>query len=496
MSLIDEGYIKAYGLREQYDPEKYEDLIYFATDTHEIILNDKVYGTTQEALNALEQRIQELESKQYTLVKEENNAVEEMYIDESSEFFDIYTKEQVDDKLAQRMTWQELSDLVRIWPYIEGNPIKKMTQEEYFTMAEIDPDVAYIVYADKDGSLYAVYKDDEALWVCKDVSLLFEGQLAPGFTYCDITYKYVGESVEHTDTIYPDEGQWFSHKFEKPISSFMCKTPATSSQIPLYKVTQLPTASEIRGLAQLLMNQKNMVYFNPIGFGWGPIFNERCAEAFQNNFRLKVFRKLHPKTGDEILINNTIHRFIWGSEDLEYIDLSNWNTDESTYGSCFISEFFSGCRSLKKIKFGPKFTLRNFNKNYCYGVFQNTYALKELDISMWDLSNKAVFREFLNGSGIETLHINTRIPEATNLDNFFTGCSSLTNVVGELNDIPISLSLKDSPLLTADSCMVFINGLMEDKVGQSLTLHRDAYDRLSEEQLAVATSKGWSVVRY
>lgn len=70
MKLIDEGYIKARGLREQYDSELYEDLIYFSTDTHEIILNGEVYGTTQEALDALEQKIKSEVSETYVSKEE------------------------------------------------------------------------------------------------------------------------------------------------------------------------------------------------------------------------------------------------------------------------------------------------------------------------------------------------------------------------------------------------------------------------------------------
>lgn len=43
-TLYEEGYIRARGTKPKYDQEKFKDIIYFCTDTHEILLNGEVYG--------------------------------------------------------------------------------------------------------------------------------------------------------------------------------------------------------------------------------------------------------------------------------------------------------------------------------------------------------------------------------------------------------------------------------------------------------------------
>lgn len=78
MKLINEGYIKARGKRKQYDSNTYEDIIYFATDTGEIILNDKVYGTSEEALSSITGRVSNLEGS----------------------ISNVYTKKEVDTKIS------------------------------------------------------------------------------------------------------------------------------------------------------------------------------------------------------------------------------------------------------------------------------------------------------------------------------------------------------------------------------------------------------------
>ena len=56
------------------------------------------------------------------------------------------------------------------------------------------------------------------------------------------------------------------------------------------------------------------------------------------------------------------------------------------------------------------------------------------------------------------------------------------------------LNLSDCPL-TAASAMVFINGLATVTTTRTLKLSATTYDSLTNEQIAIATSKGWTVTR-
>ena len=99
--------------------------------------------------------------------------------------------------------------------------------------------------------------------------------------------------------------------------------------------------------------------------------------------------------------------------------------------------------------------------------------------------------------------------KCTKIGNWFLYASLLTNVTGNLsniglnlnkNAVPNCLDFKDSSLTNA-SAMVFINGLATideanfDSNRHQVKFKAVTYDTLTPEQIAVATSKGWNVVR-
>lgn len=89
---------------------------------------------------------------------------------------------------------------------------------------------------------------------------------------------------------------------------------------------------------------------------------------------------------------------------------------------------------------------------------------------------------------------NCTFSNTSDLDRMFFGCTSLTVIRGEINGISSDLDLSYSPL-TNDSVMVVINGLAVVEETRILQLKEETYNSLTEEQIAVATSKGWTVVR-
>lgn len=74
----------------------------------------------------------------------------------------------------------------------------------------------------------------------------------------------------------------------------------------------------------------------------------------------------------------------------------------------------------------------------------------------------------------------------------FTGTPSLENIVG-FPKIYISFSLSNSPHLTHDSLLVVLNTLPTVDTAQTLTLHANSKSLLSEEDIAIATEKGWTI---
>lgn len=161
------------------------------------------------------------------------------------------------------------------------------------------------------------------------------------------------------------------------------------------------------------------------------------------------------------------------------------------------------------------------------GVFNNTANLRSLDVSMWDVSAGESMQWVFTDSGVEVLNFShkrfkeganlvslcedmprlreliltdvdfTNTADQTCIDAYFYNLPSLETIIGPVTGLHNAVYLADSPLLTVESAMVIINGLAEvnSSSAATLTLHASAYNRLTPEQIAVATSKGWRVVK-
>ena len=101
---------------------------------------------------------------------------------------------------------------------------------------------------------------------------------------------------------------------------------------------------------------------------------------------------------------------------------------------------------------------------------------------------------FFYNSELVDLYINFDVSSVQYFDNTFWPCPGLTNVVGKFEGAKLDLDLSFSPL-TAQSAMVFINGLATVTEQRTLSLNATTYDSLTPEQIAIATAKGWTVTR-
>lgn len=163
-------------------------------------------------------------------------------------------------------------------------------------------------------------------------------------------------------------------------------------------------------------------------------------------------------------------------------DLSNVST--------FFNMFF-GCTSLIHIDLS-RADLSNLKS------FSN--AFRQTKVTCIDLSHTTINK--LSGMGTmcyDCSQLTTFL--FGNLDlanlvanvNSFDRCYNLTTIRGNITGIKRNVYLSDAPL-TNDSAMVFINGLSEVSDTKTITFKSTTYSTLTEEQIALATSKGWSVV--
>lgn len=206
----------------------------------------------------------------------------------------------------------------------------------------------------------------------------------------------------------------------------------------------------------------------------------------------------------------------YGCAALESID---WEYGPEWKKVTNLGYMFYGCSSLKKVVFDPAYrtgTLDSVRYMFCgcssleslnlsmldtsavtsmSGMFKDCSKLRTLNLSGLDVSKVTIITSMFSGCAeLETLNLSGWDLSKCNVLDLH-GCSALRNVTGPISGLAFGPTLSDSPL-TNESAMVFINGLVElDGVSRSINFHPDTYDTLTEEQIALATAKGWTVTR-
>ena len=177
---------------------------------------------------------------------------------------------------------------------------------------------------------------------------------------------------------------------------------------------------------------------------------------------------------------------------LTSIDLTNVNTSKVTD----MEMMFYSCGKLETVDLSGFDTS---NVTLFERMFYGCNNLTSLDISNFDTSKLIGLSDMFGGCNrLSDLYLNFNISNITySLGSFpytFIYCFSLKNVVGKFEGTKYDLYLSDCPL-TAASAMVFINGLATVTEKRRLSLSATTYDSLTPEQIAIATSKGWTVTR-
>lgn len=164
---------------------------------------------------------------------------------------------------------------------------------------------------------------------------------------------------------------------------------------------------------------------------------------------------------------------------------------------------FKGCSSLKQIPL-----LNTKSCNLMQEMFSGCSSITE--IPELDTSNvTSMWYMFFKCTSLTTVPM-LDASKIINVYNMFNNCSSLVTL-GGLKNLGMSyqtnwienvylatLNLSDSPLLTHDSLMNVINNLYDIKsIGvktQTLQLGNTNKAKLTAEEIAIATNKGWNVI--
>lgn len=210
---------------------------------------------------------------------------------------------------------------------------------------------------------------------------------------------------------------------------------------------------------------------------------------------------------------------------LTILDVSNWDTSNVTdfcgFGDCInlktldVSKWdtrkmiffgFTNCKSLEVLDLSNWVTS---NVTSLLQAFHACSALQILDVSNFDVSNVTNFQQTFNGCWkLKVLDLtNWDMNNATTARSLFDECRMLQSLIGNrtiddvlennigaLNGLKVALSL-DGTILDRASLRAVINGLA-DLTGsdtQTLTLDTTLIAKLTEEDIAIATAKNWTL---
>lgn len=198
----------------------------------------------------------------------------------------------------------------------------------------------------------------------------------------------------------------------------------------------------------------------------------------------------------------------YSCSNLTSLILSSFNTSSVTnmYG------MFSGCSKLTNLD------LSGFDTSKLVSMQQMFYSCKNLtnlDLSNFDTSKVTnMLGCFQTCTSLETLNISTfdfskltGTSSTYSLKDMFSNCSNLTNLTfgnnlglgytANENSTYSMLVLSSCSNLTHDSLMDVINKLYDlasnGKNSQKLVLGSTNLAKLTEEEIAIATNKGWTV---
>ena len=181
-----------------------------------------------------------------------------------------------------------------------------------------------------------------------------------------------------------------------------------------------------------------------------------CKSMFSNNANIS---SIDASNFDTSQVTNMYSMFN-NCQFLTSLDLSNFDTSQVTD----MGNMFSYCPSLTSLN------VSNFDTSQVtkmQSMFYYCRALTSLDVSNFDTS------------------------QVTNMSNMFSYCYSLTNFTSCV--FHRSVSFYGSNNLSHASLMSIINNLATVTTSQTLTIGTNNKDKLTSDEIAIATNKGWTV---
>ncbi len=213
-------------------------------------------------------------------------------------------------------------------------------------------------------------------------------------------------------------------------------------------------------------------------------------------FRNCTFSSIDLSNFDTANVTNISYMF-YESSKIVSLDLSNFNTSKVTT----IYNIFSGCKTLSEINLVNWNTSNLLKMNY---VFANCSGLTTIDLSNFDTTKvQTMDWLFYHCSGLTNANCSSFITtNVSSMSNIFNKCNSLEDL--QFNDLGHNESCKEIDLtncskLTKESVLfLFEHAFDRQSAGYStpfnIKLHATTKALLTEDEIAIATNKGFTIV--
>lgn len=236
---------------------------------------------------------------------------------------------------------------------------------------------------------------------------------------------------------------------------------------------------------------------------------------------IDIVNKSDAKNVDLTMISpkneTSLNRLFFKNEKLVSIDVSTWDTSKVTD----FTQAFSLNHNLESID------VSNFNTGNCvnfFAMFDEGYKITTLDVSKWDMSSaKNIDWMFCRCHSITSFDLSTwDTRNVTSAHHLFSTCGvelidlsgldlrQVTNMYRAFNEnyklsvvkctglklpnIELSSIGFDVSPLTVDSILGLLNALPLTDKGYSFQIGARNIAKLSDEQKAIATNKGWTLI--
>lgn len=236
---------------------------------------------------------------------------------------------------------------------------------------------------------------------------------------------------------------------------------------------------------------------------------------------IDIVNKSDAKNVDLTMISpkneTSLKKLFYNNNKLVSVDVSNWDTSK-------VTDFIQAISLTHNLESIDVSNWNTSNGVDFFAMFDEGYKIKTLDVSKWDMSSaKNIDWMFCRCQSITSLDLSTwDTRKVTSAHHLFAICSAelidlsridfrqVTNMYRafienmklsviictglKLPNIELSdIGLNTSPL-TVDSIVGLLNALPQSDKGYSFQIGATNIAKLSDEQKAIATDKGWTLI--